>query len=91
MMMAFGSGALLPVAGVYLRRRTALLHAPLTGAATGASSGAWSAILVDLWCPLTNVPHALVSHVLPIVALTGLGAILGATSLAVRSRSRTLR
>jgi len=49
----------------------------LAGAAVGAVSGAWSAIVVELWCPLTHPTHVAVGHVLPLVALVLVGAALG--------------
>jgi hypothetical protein len=79
------AGGALLCAAVWLRRGTVVQHAPLAGAALGATAGAWSAVLVDLWCPLTNVPHSLVGHVLPIVILAGLGALLGKTTLRLRA------
>ena len=54
------------------------------GAAVGATCGAWASILVDLWCPLTNTPHVLVGHVLPIAILVALGTLLGRSMLGVR-------
>jgi hypothetical protein len=49
----------------------------LAGAAVGAVSGAWSAIVVELWCPLALPAHVAVGHVLPLVALVLVGAALG--------------
>jgi hypothetical protein len=54
------------------------------GAAIGATCGAWAGMLVDLWCPLTNTPHVLVGHVLPIVILIAVGTALGRALLGVR-------
>lgn len=53
------------------------------GAGIGAVCGAWASVLVDLWCPLTNLPHVLVGHVLPIVILVALSTVLGRTMLGV--------
>jgi hypothetical protein len=55
------------------------------GAAIGACCGASTGVLVDLWCPLTNMPHVLVGHVLPIVLLIGIGTALGTRMLGVRA------
>jgi hypothetical protein len=41
------------------------------------TAGSWAAVLVDLWCPLTNMPHVLVGHVLPLVILAAAGGVLG--------------
>jgi hypothetical protein len=54
------------------------------GAAVGATCGAWASLLVDLWCPLTNTPHILVGHVLPVALLVALGTLLGRSWLGVQ-------
>lgn len=84
--LGFGCGAALLAAIVWVRKRTIARHATLHGAALGATAAAWSAILIDLWCPLTNVPHALVGHVMPIVGITLVGALLGRLVLGIRPR-----
>lgn len=75
-MTLFG-GSLLLGAVAALRNRTVAVHAPLSGAALGVTAGSWAAVLVDMWCPLTNVPHVLVGHVLPLVILAALGGVMG--------------
>ncbi len=67
-----------------LRRSTDPLHPIAGGAALGAASGAAAGVLVDLWCPVTEVVHVLSAHVLPVVALSVVGAILGDHVLAMR-------
>lgn len=54
------------------------------GAAAGATAGAWAGVLVDLWCPLTNVSHATVGHALPLAFLMLIGALVGRKTLGVR-------
>lgn len=49
----------------------------LAGAAAGSVSGAWAAVVVELWCPLAHPVHVVRGHVLPIVALAAAGALLG--------------
>lgn len=68
-----------------LRRGSDPRRPSALGAAAGASAGAWAGVLVDLWCPLTNAPHSLVGHVLPIVILVGVGALVGRRMLALRT------
>lgn len=70
-------GGSLLAATVFVRRRTVLASPYVSGASLGAVVAAWSAVMVDLWCPLTNLPHVLVGHVLPIVLLVGAGTALG--------------
>lgn len=84
-MTLFG-GSLLLGAAAWLRNRTVPVHAPLAGAALGVTAGAWAGVLVDLWCPLTNAPHVLVGHVLPLVLLAALGGVLGHGVLRLRAR-----
>ena len=84
-MTLFG-GSLLLGAVATLRNRTVAVHAPVSGAALGVTAGSWAAVLVDLWCPLTNVPHVLVGHVLPLVILAAVGGVLGHRVLRIRPR-----
>lgn len=70
-------GVALLVAFVIARRRSAPLRPALTGTALGAAAGAWSWVLVDLWCPVAEIPHLLLGHVLPVVALALVGTWLG--------------
>lgn len=84
-MTLFG-GSLLLGAAAWLRNHTVAVHAPVVGAALGVTAGAWAGVLVDLWCPLTNAPHVLLGHVLPLVILAGLGGVLGQRVLRLRAR-----
>jgi hypothetical protein len=60
--------------------------APATaGASFGAGSGLASAVLVDLWCPASYLPHLLLGHLLPIGVLAALGALLGRHLLGFQS------
>jgi hypothetical protein len=72
------------VCAVMVRRGTDPTHPHLTGAAIGAAIGSCSWVLVDLWCPVSYVPHLLVGHVLPLVATTLVGAWLGGWVIALR-------
>jgi hypothetical protein len=60
-----------------VRRGTDPVHPRALGAALGACSGAWASVLIDVHCPLTSTVHILGGHVLPIVALTAIGALVG--------------
>jgi len=61
---------------------------PITlGAAIGAVAGGWASLLVDAWCPLTNAPHVILGHSLPVAALVAIGAFVGGRVLSVRPRS----
>jgi hypothetical protein len=65
--------------GIEPRRPSAL------GAVAGAASGAWAAVVVDLWCPLSAPSHAMVGHALPLAILVVVGAALGRRALGVRA------
>jgi hypothetical protein len=54
----------------------------LRGAALGAAAGAWAGLAVFTFCPSGDQLHLLVGHVLPILAVTLVGAL---------TLSRTLR
>ena len=62
---------------VWLSRRFDPVSPQLTGAALGAAAGAWAAVVVELWCPLSVSDHVLVGHVSPLLLLVGLGGALG--------------
>lgn len=59
-------------------------HPAVAGAALGSVAGAWAAVMVELWCPLTVHPHVLVGHVAPIVALSLAGAAFGVRMFRLR-------
>lgn len=58
----------------------------LNGAMIGCAAGACAWVAVDLWCPVSYVPHLLLGHVLPLVVLAGVGGVLGRARLSVLSR-----
>jgi len=53
----------------------------------GAGAGLGSALLIDLWCPVSYVPHLLIGHVLPIAVLASVGAAVGGRVLGVIRRA----
>jgi hypothetical protein len=76
----------LPLATFLSVRRGADPRAPAAlGAAAGSVSGAWAAVLVDLWCPDLSGSHVLLGHVAPVVLLAIVGAIAGGKTLATRA------
>jgi hypothetical protein len=75
---------------VHLSRRFEPRHPALMGAALGAASGAWAAVMVELWCPLADPGHVATGHVLPLVLLTLAAAGLGGRLFRVR-RARLRR
>ncbi len=68
----------------YASRRADPRHPATTGAALGAAAGAWAAVMVELWCPLSVGRHVLVGHVLPLGALALAGAAIGHRMFRVR-------
>ena len=86
MALSIATGAL-PLLGALLSwRRTVPVSPIATGAAFGAGAGLGSALLVDLWCPVSYLPHLLIGHLLPIAVLALLGGVLGARILRIWSR-----
>jgi hypothetical protein len=57
-------------------RRAAPVATGLRGVAIGAAAGMWAAVAVFVFCPSGNSWHLLVGHVLPPLALLGIGAVL---------------
>ena len=69
----------------WLRAGTDPVHPTLTGAALGATSGAWAAMLAYLRCPDAELLHCVVAHgVLPALVLLAAGALAGGRFLRVR-------
>lgn len=70
---------------LWLRAGTDPVHPTLTGAAFGATAGAWSAMLAYLRCPDAELLHCVVAHgVLPALVLLAVGALAGGRFLRVR-------
>lgn len=81
--LSVATGAL-PLLGALLSWRRQIPVSPIaTGAAFGAGAGLGSALLVDLWCPVSFLPHLLIGHVAPIVILALVGGALGSRILRI--------
>jgi hypothetical protein len=78
------TGALPLFAALVAWRRTDPLSPAATGAAFGAGAGLGSAVLTDLWCPVSYPPHLLLGHVLPVILLAFLGGVVGRVALSLR-------
>jgi len=75
-----------PLLSFLALRRRAPVQPALNGAVMGLASGACAWFAVDLWCPVANLPHLLLGHVLPMVILAITGGVLGQAFLALRRR-----
>jgi hypothetical protein len=75
-------------ASVSLARGADPVHPVSLGVAYGAISGAWAGTAMVLLCPRVDLPHLLVAHGVPLLALAGLGGFIGARWLALRGPSR---
>jgi hypothetical protein len=77
-----------PLLGILLIPRWGAdpVHPALTGAALGASAGAWAAMLAYLRCPHADAHHCIHGHVFPVIVLAVLGAVLGRWTLRVSAR-----
>jgi hypothetical protein len=63
------------------RRRSDPVHPGLVGGALGVTAGVFAGTLVDLWCPVAFVPHLLLGHILPLVAVASAGVLAGRSLL----------
>jgi hypothetical protein len=84
--MSAATGGLLLGAALLAWRHVDPMTPRATGAAFGAGAGLGSALLVDLWCPVSYVPHLLLGHVLPIAVLAAVGASVGGRILSALRR-----
>ena len=67
-------------------RRLDPMSPAATGAAFGAGAGLGAALLIDLWCPVSYLPHLLVGHALPVAVLAAAGAAIGRRVLRTTTR-----
>jgi len=57
-------------------RRAAPVATGVRGVAVGVAAGMWAGVAVFVFCPSGASQHLLVGHVLPLVALSGIGVVL---------------
>lgn len=82
--MTILQGALPLAVLIVPRRGSDPVHPVHTGAALGMTAGAWTAALAYLRCPHAEASHCIFAHVVPTIALTAIGAVLGRMFLRVR-------
>jgi hypothetical protein len=68
----------------WLRRGCEPRHPGVLGATLATMSGAWAALPVLVWCPVTEVGHAVAGHAAPMALLSVIGCIAGPSVLGVR-------
>jgi hypothetical protein len=85
MTLIFAVGPL--VAFGLLRRASDPVNPALTGAAIGAASAAWAALVLHLLCGFTSAAHIVLGHIAPVVLITLLGAFWTARTVAIRART----
>jgi len=84
-LMTVVQGALPLVVLIIPRRGSDPVHPAITGAALGMTAGAWTAAMAYLRCPHAEASHCILAHVVPTLALTAIGAVLGRMFLRVRT------
>ena len=88
--LSVATGGTLLCALLLAWRRLDPMSPAATGAAFGAGAGLGTALLIDLWCPVSYLPHLLVGHALPVAVLAAAGAAIGGRVLGISARrSRT--
>jgi len=75
--LSLAMAAPLLVALVVMRRRSDPVHPGIAGAVLGITAGIAAGTLVDLWCPIANLPHVLLGHILPLLVVALAGAWVG--------------
>lgn len=81
------SFALAPLSALFfIRRGSDPTHPRSLGLALAVGAGTAASTLVDLWCPVGHLRHLVLGHVLPVLALGGLGVWLGQRLLSIRSK-----
>ena len=84
--MSVATGGILLFALLLAWRGVDPMSPRATGAAFGAGAGLGSALLIDLWCPVSYLPHLLIGHVVPIAVLAVAGAVVGRRILGALGR-----
>ena len=84
--MSVATGGILLGATLLAWRHIDPMTPRATGAAFGAGAGLGSALLIDLWCPVSYLPHLLIGHALPVVVLAAAGAAVGGRVLGMLRR-----
>lgn len=88
----FAYGALMAagplVAFAFARRHSDPVHPHVTGAALGASAGAWGALAIGVHCPVSAPLHMVLGHVLPVVLVTCIGMWMGGRRVAIRTETK---
>jgi hypothetical protein len=79
-LMAIGPFAALAA----VRRGSDPRHPRASGAALGATAGAWAGVMIDLHCPVSDSMHVAMAHVLPVLLFAAAGALIGRRVLGVR-------
>jgi hypothetical protein len=85
MTLSFAAGPL--IAFGVLRRRSDPLNPRLTGAALGAASAAWAAVVLHILCGFTSAPHILLGHIAPVVLITLIGSVWTSRTVAIRAKT----
>jgi len=75
--LSLAMAAPLLVAFIVMRRRSDPVHPGIAGAVLGITAGVAAGTLVDLWCPIAYLPHVLLGHILPLLAVASVGAWAG--------------
>src|SRR5258708_34915792 len=76
------------VALAWVRRDIDVKYARATGAAVGATAGAWGSTFLDAHCPSLDLVHLALGHVLPIIVLALVGALFGRRLVRARTKTR---
>lgn len=85
LVLGVATGLPILLATLWSWRRLRPLTPRMTGAAFGAGAGFAAALLLDLWCPVSYLPHLIIGHLLPLGILAIAGAVGGWLLLALPS------
>lgn len=75
-----------PVAALaFLRRGSDATHPRATGAVLGGLAGGIGSVLIDVHCPVGELGHVVLGHIVPVVVLLGVGALVGRRVFGLRA------
>ena len=79
--------SLAPLMGLlWMRRDSDPVHPRTTAAALGTLAGAFGWVFVDLWCPVSHVPHLLIGHLVPLLLTIAASVLLAKHIVMLRPR-----